>query len=109
MPKDGKVPRTPNRYTLPGIEDICGRPAEEWGVDGRWIEPYDEAAALRTIWLLRRQARCCSLGAACVAFLRHKAQRRHAGLLGQIKCTHLLKKAETWSSSRTCTIMRLIW
>jgi len=46
---------SPSRYTLPSPEEICTDPQENWGVGGNWIEPYDEAAALQTIQLLRRR------------------------------------------------------
>eukprot|EP00878_Enallax_costatus_P015250 GHUV01015968.1.p1 GENE.GHUV01015968.1~~GHUV01015968.1.p1 ORF type:complete len:808 (+),score=308.86 GHUV01015968.1:556-2979(+) len=32
----------------PTADQIC-RPGEEWGAGGRWIEPWDEAAALDTV------------------------------------------------------------
>ncbi|KAF5840009.1 hypothetical protein DUNSADRAFT_18046 [Dunaliella salina] len=43
------------RYILPPPEEVCADPHENWGVGGKWIEPYDEAAALETIRLLRRR------------------------------------------------------
>ncbi|EFJ43097.1 hypothetical protein VOLCADRAFT_96792 [Volvox carteri f. nagariensis] len=38
---------------LPSPADICARP-EDWGVEGRWIEPWDPQAASRTCMLLLR-------------------------------------------------------
>jgi len=43
------------RYILPDSSEICEDPHENWGVGGRWIEPYDLGAALKTIWLLRQR------------------------------------------------------